>query len=128
MKLLLDTHVFLWLRNEPEKVSKTALDAYQSKENSIFLSLVSVWEIQIKQQLGKLQLAVSLAGMLQEQCTNNDLRIMPIDLLHILGVNQLPFHHKDPFDRLLISQAKIEELILVSSDSRLAQYDVKLLW
>jgi len=128
MKLLLDTHVFLWLRNEPEKVSKTVLDAYQNSENSIFLSLVSVWEMQIKQQLGKLQLAISLADMVQEQCTNNDLGIIPIDLHHILGVEQLPFHHKDPFDRLLISQAKIEKLILASSDSRFAQYNIDLLW
>ena len=128
MNLLLDTHVFLWLRNEPERVSKTALDAYQKSENSIFLSLVSIWEIQIKQQLGKLQLAVSLADMVEEQCINNGLEILSIDLKHILEVEQLPFHHKDPFDRLLISQAKIEKLILVSSDSWFAQYNINLLW
>lgn len=128
MKLLLDTHVFLWLRNEPEKISKTVLDAYQKNENSVFLSLVSIWEMQIKQQLGKLQLAVSLTDIIKEQCENNDLRMVPIDLQHILGVEKLPFHHKDPFDRLLISQAKIEKLILVSSDSRFAQYNINLLW
>ena len=66
MKLLLDTHVFLWLRNKPKKVLKTALNAYQKNENNIFLSLVSIWEMQIKQQVGKLKLAVPLADMIEE--------------------------------------------------------------
>jgi len=127
-KILLDTHVFLWLKTQPEKVSKTVLDLYQNIDNEIFLSLVSVWEIQIKQQIGKLKLDVSIEKMIREQCAVNGLNILPINLSHIIGLNEFPLHHKDPFDRLLISQAKIENTILVSSDRYFSKYDVKIIW
>jgi len=127
-KIILDTHVFLWLKTQPEKVSKTVIDIYQNIDNEIFLSLVSVWEIQIKQQIGKLKLDVSIDKMIREQCAVNGLNILSINLSHILGLNELPLHHKDPFDRLLISQSKIENAILVSSDRYFSKYDVKIIW
>ena len=128
MNLLLDTHAFLWLRFSPDKVSNAALTAYQDDNNQIFFSLVSIWEIQIKQQLGKLELDIGLADLLQEQCGNNQLELLPIKLNHILDLKKLPFHHKDPFDRLLISQTFSEGMVLVSSDEFFSDYGVDVLW
>jgi PIN domain nuclease of toxin-antitoxin system len=128
MRLLLDTHVFLWLRFLPRKVSSAALDAYRKPDNEVFLSLVSVWEMQIKQQLGKLELDIPLAQLLDEQYENNAIRFLPIELAHILRVEELPFHHKDPFDRLLIAQAIQEEMLLLSSDGIFSEYSVSRLW
>jgi PIN domain nuclease of toxin-antitoxin system len=114
--LLLDTHTFLWLRFSPGKVSSTALSAYQDEANQVFLSHASVWEMQIKHQLGKLELDIDLAELLKEQCEQNLLQLLPVEIIHILGLSKLLFHHKDPFDRLLISQAAAENMSLVSSD------------
>ncbi len=128
MKLLLDTHVFLWLRSAPGRVSAAAVAAYRDESNTAYLSLVSAWEIQIKQQLGKLDLEVPLDTLIREQCAQNDLRLMDVKLDHVLGLGALPPHHKDPFDRLLIAQARQENAALISSDSQFSSYDVDLLW
>jgi PIN domain nuclease of toxin-antitoxin system len=128
MNLLLDTHTFLWLRFSPDKVSSTALSAYQDEANQVFLSHASVWEMQIKHQLGKLELDIDLAELLKEQCEQNSLQLLPVEIIHILGLSKLPFHHKDPFDRLLISQAVTENMSLVSSDEFFSDYEVKVLW
>ncbi len=128
MELLLDTHAFLWLRSEPEKISQTVLEAYYNVNNDIFLSIVSVWEIQIKHQLGKLELNVPLQQLIDTQIQQNGLRILPISPDHVYALNTIPFYHKDPFDRLLIVQAKLENLQLVSVDGVFKQYDVDLVW
>jgi len=128
MKLLLDTHVFLWLNHEPEKLSPTVITALQDDENEMFLSLASVWEIQIKQQLGKLELKTDLLSLLRLHTEMNTIELLPIQLSHILGLQDLPTHHKDPFDRLLISQARVEDLTLVSSDQYFLMYPIQLLW
>ncbi len=128
MKLLLDTHVFLWLRSEPEKVSSKALNLYQERNNSVYLSIVSVWEMQIKRQIGKLDLNMPLQEIIEEQCETNNLQILPLRLKHIFGLQDLPLHHKDPFDRLLLVQSQIENLYLISSDSTLKLYQVNLCW
>jgi PIN domain nuclease of toxin-antitoxin system len=128
MKLLLDTHVFLWLRSEPEKVSSKALNLYQEPNNSVYLSIVSVWEMQIKRQIGKLDLNMPLQEIIEEQCETNNLQILPLRLKHIFGLQDLPLHHKDPFDRLLLVQSQIENLYLISSDSTLKLYQVNLCW
>lgn len=128
MKLLLDTHVFLWLRNGSQKISPRALTACQSRENILYLSIASIWEIQIKHQLGKLQLSVSLEEMLEQQCRDNGLQLLAVETKHILALYQLPLHHQDPFDRILIAQAISEEAYLVSADNWFKEYQVKLLW
>ena len=117
MKLLLDTHTFLWLASCPEKLSHTALAACEDPTNQLYLSVVSAWEIQIKRQLGRLQLDVPLDQMIQGQQSANDLRILPVELHHVYTLDELPLHHNDPFDRLLIAQAKAEQAWLVSTDS-----------
>lgn len=128
MKLLLDTHAFLWLRSEPEKISQSVLDAYYNIKNDIFLSIVSIWEIQIKHQLGKLELNVPLQQLIDTQTQQNGLKILPITPVHIYALNTIPFYHKDPFDRLLIVQAKLENMQLVSADGVFKQYEVELFW
>jgi PIN domain nuclease of toxin-antitoxin system len=128
MKLLLDTHTFIWWDSEPAKLSPQALTVCQERTNSLLLSVASVWEMQIKLQLGKLKLALPLAEIVESQQQRNNVEILPVLLPHVLALQNLPAHHKDPFDRLLIAQANVEEAILVSSDPVFAQYVVKIVW
>lgn len=127
MKLLLDTHIFLWLLFSPEKLTDKIKRLYQSQENEIFLSLVSIWEIQLKSQLGKLHLDVDLKTIVDDNIHSGFIKLLPIDLNHVLALKDLPFHHKDPFDRLLIAQAIKEDLTIVSVDSYFINYPVKIL-
>jgi len=128
MNLLLDTHSFIWWANTPEKLSKESLAACQNKDNVLVLSAVSVWEMQIKIQLGKLKLKSPLKNLVELQQQTNDLRILPVELDHVLALSELPTHHKDPFDRLLVAQAKVEEMSLVSADKMVHKYPVQILW
>ena len=128
MKLLLDTHVFLWLRSEPHRLSPRVLSAYQDPANRIYLSIVSVWEMQIKHQIGKLRLDMPLRELIEKQCDANTLEILPFKLNHIFGLQNLPLHHKNPFDRLLIVQSQVENICLASSDSLFNLYSVSLFW
>lgn len=128
MNILLDTHAFLWLRNAPEKIPEKVLAAYYDINNDIFLSVVSIWEMQIKQQLGKLDLALPLSTLIEEQRINNGLQILPIETHHIFALADLPPHHKDPFDRLLLIQSKLENLHLASADTVFCYYDINLFW
>lgn len=127
MKLLLDTHTFLWLDSEPEKLSQHIQELCQDPKNTLLLSVVSIWEIQIKKQLGKLELRIPLSEIVREQ-QENGIEILVIESAHILGLESLPNHHKDPFDRLLISQAVVEDAILISADPLIKQYPVKVEW
>lgn len=124
MNLLLDTHTFIWWDSRPGQLSAEALALCQDVANTMFLSLVSVWEMQIKHQLGKLQFQHPLAELIAAQQQANGLQILPIRLEHIYAVGALPLHHKDPFDRLLIAQAQIENMVLVSADTIFSQYPV----
>jgi PIN domain nuclease of toxin-antitoxin system len=128
MRLLLDTHTFIWWDSDPGKLSLRALELCQDRMNSILLSVVSIWEMQIKSQLGKLNFSLPLAELVKSQLEMNNLEILPIQLEHVLALEGLPTPHKDPFDRLLIAQASIEDAIIVSSDSQFGQYPVKVIW
>jgi len=128
MKLLLDTHVFIWWSGEPDKLSEKVLDACENRANRLILSIVSIWEMQIKMQLGKLKLKRSLKDLVENQQNINDLQILPVLPNHIFMLDNLPMHHSDPFDRLLISQAIEENLALVSKDQAFTDYAVKLFW
>ncbi len=128
MRLLLDTHAFVWLDIARKRLSPAAQEAIQNPDNTIYLSLVSIWELQIKIQLGKLHLNASLVTTLASQQETNNLQILPINLIHILALGNLPAHHHDPFDRLLIAQAQIENLTLVTDDSKISLYEVSYLW
>jgi len=128
MNVLLDTHAFIWLDTNPEKLSKTAMDACQNVDNPLFISMASVWEMQIKVQLGKLDLRIPLAEMLKVQQQENDLIVLGITLEHIYQLQNLPFHHNDPFDRLIIAQSSLENMTLVSADGKFKHYDISVLW
>ena len=128
MKLLLDTHAFIWWDSAPDKLSPQVLRLCQDPTNEMILSVASVWEMQIKMQLGKLKLKLPLAEIIKGQQQTNNIQTLPITLAHTLALDELPMHHKDPFDRLLIAQANVEEAVLVSRDKIFAQYPVKLLW
>ncbi|MCS7304306.1 MAG: type II toxin-antitoxin system VapC family toxin [Thermoguttaceae bacterium] len=127
MKLLLDTHSFIWWDSEPAKLSPQVLAACQDPQNILLLSVVSLWEIQIKRQLGKIKLALPLQEIVETQQRINHLEILPVILPHVLALDNLPPHHKDPFDRLLIAQAIVEKAVLVSTDPNIARYPVSIL-
>lgn len=127
MRLLLDTHVFIWWADQQESLSATTLSALKDEANELVLSVASVWEMQIKVQLGKLKLSLPLRELVQSQVVNNDVKILPLELAHVLVLDTLPLHHKDPFDRMLIAQSIQEDVTLVSTDPEFPAYSVKLL-
>lgn len=127
-RLLLDTHVFIWMDIAPTKLSSSVAAHLTDRSNTLLLSVVSVWEMQIKLQLGKLSLEQSLADMIESQQQTNHIEVLPIKLPHVLALEALPMHHKDPFDRLLTAQAIVEKATLISNDEVLAKYPVDVLW
>ncbi len=128
MKLLLDTHTFIWWDSVPNKLPSQVLALCQDQANEMLLSVVSVWEMQIKLQLGKLQLKFPLEEIIKSQQQTNNIKVLEVTLTHVLALEGLPAPHKDPFDRLLVAQANVEGAVLVSGDKILKQYPVKLLW
>jgi len=127
MKILLDTHTFLWFLSGAFELSKQARMLIENPEHEKYISIVSFWEIAIKSSLGKLTLDVPFSE-LKTEAIKNWFQILPITFEDTLRLCTLPFHHRDPFDRIIISQAKENNLTLVSRDSNFSQYDVNLLW
>lgn len=127
MKLLLDTHALIWWDSEPAKLSVTALQAIIDPANEVWFSVVNIWEMAIKSQLQKLTLHMPLPLIAQQQLTNG-LQVHSIELSHVLAVQQLPLHHRDPFDRLLIAQANEMNAFLITVDPLIHQYGGKTLW
>jgi PIN domain nuclease of toxin-antitoxin system len=116
---LLDTHVLLWSLNGDPRLSRQHFDIIEAKEN-LTISVVSLWEIAIKRSLGKLTMDEDLLGNIHRR----PIRILPINQDHAMGTAVLPLHHRDPFDRMLISQALVEDLTILTSDRRFADYGV----
>ena len=130
MKLLLDTHAFLWLMDASSKLSAPARDACEDETNQLLLSVASLWEIQLKHQLGKLRLDVPLEQIVHEQTEAQVIELLPVEAHHVLALTDVPAHHNDPFDRLLVAQAHVEQATLVSVDKALHAYrdHVEILW
>lgn len=128
MNLLLDSHTFVWTHEEPQKLSQKVAAEIKNSANDLFLSVASVWELQIKIQIGKFKFKDTLENIIAAQQLINGIQILPINLSHALYLENLPLHHKDPFDRLPISQAIVENLTLVSADPKFSAYQVNLLW
>jgi PIN domain nuclease of toxin-antitoxin system len=122
MRFLLDTHILLWWLANAPNLSANIRDVISNPNNICFVSAVTIWEITIKNSLGKLRQPDDLLAVLQD----NRFQILDISAVHCLQVGSLPLHHKDPFDRLLISQALIEGLTLISVDEKFKLYDVPL--
>ena len=125
---LLDTHAFLWWVDDAPQIPLAARAVIADPGNECFLSVASCWEMAIKASLGKLELARPVAVFVAEQLAANDFRLLNVELKHVGLVEKLPFHHRDPFDRLLVAQAKAERLTLLSADAELARYGVRVLW
>ena len=128
MKLLLDTHTFLWLDGSPEQLSPTALAACEDPANQLYLSVVSAWEIVIKCQARKLRLPESPSVYIPTRSAHYGIETLPVILAHVLASESLPTHHRDPFDRLLIAQAKVEDVPILTADPQIRGYPVKVLW
>ena len=127
MRLLLDLHIFLWLVDQPHRLSSTAIAALQDSNNQRYLSIASVWELQIKVNTGKLELPSPVQQFVTEQRVLNNIHSLPLLEQHIWGLATLPLHHRDPFDRILIAQAIDEDFTIVTVDQWFAAYPVKLL-
>ena len=128
MKVLLDTHAFLWLVTNDDRLSENARQTFLNTENSLYFSAASLWEICIKMSLGKISLRDGWFQTIQEEMEINTIQWLPIEMAHCAEVSELPFHHRDPFDRMLIAQAIVEELKLLSRESRLSDYPIDLIW
>lgn len=128
MKLLLDTHALLWFLLDDAKLSGGARSLIVDPGNDPLVSPASYWEIAIKISLGKYILAEDFAGFMESQLAENDLTVLPITVAHAAVVATLPFHHRDPFDRLLIAQAMVESVPLLSSDPAFDLYPVTRMW
>jgi PIN domain nuclease of toxin-antitoxin system len=127
MKLLLDTQVLIWYDSEPHKLSAAASVAIRDPANEALFSAASIWELAIKSRLGKLTVPRPLAELVQMQQTYR-IAELPVQSRHSLGTEALPLIHKDPFDRLLISQAIVESATLVTADPTIRSYAVATLW
>ncbi|MBM4047296.1 MAG: type II toxin-antitoxin system VapC family toxin [Planctomycetes bacterium] len=128
MKLLLDTHAFIWWDSEPSKLPSHVLSLCESQENSLLLSVASVSEMQIKLELGKLRLRLPLAQLIEGQQQTNGVELLTVRLEHVLRLGALPAHHRDPFDRMLIAQAQVEDIAVVSGDPLFRKYPAKVIW
>lgn len=120
MHYLLDTQAFIWWMEENKKLPADVKSIIDDPLNNIFVSVVTPWEILIKIKAKKLKVPKNFAEFIM----NGIFKVMPIQITHVLGIGVLPLHHKDPFDRILVSQAKIENLILITSDEKILKYDV----
>lgn len=128
MKLLLDTHSFLWFFKGDPKLSATARILMEDENNEKLISLASIWEMAIKQSLGKLTLSLPLPDYIAQKLAFSDFRLLDINIDHIAVIATLPFHHRDPFDRLLIAQAMVEKISILSADSIFDAYPIQRLW
>jgi PIN domain nuclease of toxin-antitoxin system len=126
--ILLDTHVWLWLNGAVERLSAEALALLAAPEKQLYLSVASAWEIGIKVATGKLVLPAPPSEYLLQRMGNNRVLSLPISQNHALKAAALPPHHRDPFDRMLVAQAQLEGLRLMTVDEKLAKYDVPILW
>lgn len=130
MNLLLDTHTFLWFagRQQSALLPQATRDVLEDGTNTLFLSLASIWEMAIKVSIGKMQLTEPVADLVRFHQINSGIQLQPIAVSHLDLIERLPFHHKDPFDRLLIAQALVEGLTVVSIDAAFDRYGVNRLW
>jgi PIN domain nuclease of toxin-antitoxin system len=128
MRLLLDTHSFLWFISGNPQISSSARMLIEDVSNQPFLSVASLWEMAIKMSLGKLSLGQPFETLIPQQLSLNGIALLGITISHTAVVARLPFHHRDPFDRLLVAQALTEQMSIVSGDTAFDAYAVTRLW
>ena len=128
MRLLLDTHTFIWYVLEAQKLSSVATQVINDGNNVVLLSLASVWEMAIKQSIGKLEFSLPLQTFVEQQLSLNDFQLLDIRIDELAVVATLPLHHRDPFDRLLIAQAIVEDVPIIGADIAFDAYPIQRLW
>ena len=128
MRFLLDTHTFLWMAGSPERLGVAARQRIDIPQSRLYLSVASVWEAAIKSSLGKLDLPAPIGVFLEEQLSATRTTVLEIRVEHAVRVEQLPLHHRDPFDRLLVAQAQFENLPLLTCDKCFDAYDLERIW
>jgi PIN domain nuclease of toxin-antitoxin system len=128
MRVLLDTHSFLWFITGDDKLSNRAKDLITDLSNQVLVSVASLWEISIKASLGKLILSRPFEELIPEQLALNEIDGLPINLDHLAKLINLPFYHRDPFDRLIIAQELVEELPIISKDPVFKAYSIEVIW
>ncbi len=128
MRVLLDTHTFLWWIADSPQLSEVARDIIADERTQPIFSVVSGWEIAIKARVGKLEIPDSPEKFLPEQLSRNDVEILPLYLRHALHMYELPDHHKDPFDRMLVAQSVLEKLPILSADPEIFRYSIEVIW
>jgi PIN domain nuclease of toxin-antitoxin system len=128
VKILLDTHTFLWFMIDHPNLSQYAASLIEDPDNEVFISVATLWEIAIKVSLGKLHLAKPFEQLIPDQLQKNDFTLLPIEIIHLTQVITLPQHHRDPFDRLMIAQSLVEDMPILSRDSNFDAYNLERLW
>ncbi|HSG40423.1 MAG TPA: type II toxin-antitoxin system VapC family toxin [Thermoanaerobaculia bacterium] len=128
MKILLDTHCWLWMQAKPQRLSQQTRALLQDPGNQLYLSAASSWEIAIKYALGKLPLPLPPVEYVLSRMETSGTSPLPVQHSHALHAGSLPLHHADPFDRLLIAQAQLENMELLTADGQFEAYEVNLLW
>jgi PIN domain nuclease of toxin-antitoxin system len=128
MKLLLDTHVALWLFNEYEKLSPVAEDCLRNDNNELYISIVSAWEVAIKHILGKLTDFPEGVRLVLSEIYKSPIEIVGILSKYVVMVEELPYIHRDPFDRLIISTALCENMTVLTADENIPKYDIRCYW
>jgi PIN domain nuclease of toxin-antitoxin system len=128
MRVLLDTHAFLWWIDDSPQLSDRARATIAEGSNDLFLSAASGWEIAIKAQLGKIRVQGELDAFMAAQLHQNNISVLSIQLEHALHVASLPLLHRDPFDRLLVAQGRLEDMPILTADPLMQQYDIVTLW
>ncbi len=128
MRVLLDTHAFLWALTDNRRLSRKARDLFAASTNEVLLSVESIWEILFKAQSGRLPFPHPAGPFLKSELRRTSIELLPILISHVLRLESLPEHHRDPFDRILLAQAIEEDIAIVSADSRFRLYPVQVLW
>ena len=128
MKVLIDSHVYVWALLNDRRLSARARDVLQSEEHELFFSLASLWELSIKIRLGKLRTLTSSVGFVHDSLRENRVAVLPVRYDDLLALEHLPAHHRDPFDRMLIAQAMANGLQLLTEDAEMKKYEVATLW
>jgi PIN domain nuclease of toxin-antitoxin system len=128
MKLLLDTHVLIWWSLDSAKLTKKIYELLTDPDNTLVVSIASIWEMQVKVQLGKLDLDKKVSELIAHQQQVNNLGILQIDPVHVYALENLPNEHRDPFDRIIIAQSIVEAIPLLSADKVFDRYPVERIW
>lgn len=128
VRILIDTHTLLWFHEESDRLSVVAREIILRPDSERFVSYATLWEITIKASLKRLHLNLTMADFVAQKIENQGMRVLNLELNHLGRLASLPWHHRDPFDRMMVAQALEEELTLISCDAALSHYPVKVLW